>query len=83
VASDLIFLTGVSGFLDCIGGVYGVGIKFTDREPCYPLSLRHFAFNDRNVSSEKAKNELDFEPTPLEEGLRTTVDWIKKMEIKR
>jgi nucleoside-diphosphate-sugar epimerase len=39
--------------------------------------------NDWDVSSEKAKNELEFEPTPLEEGLRTTVGWIKTMEKKR
>jgi len=40
-------------------------------------------FNDWKVSSEMAKNELDFEPTPLEEVLRTTVGWIKRMEKKR
>ena len=40
-------------------------------------------FNDWNVSSEKARNELDFDPTSLKEGLRTIVDWMKKMEKKR
>jgi len=30
-----------------------------------------------------AKSELDFEPTPLEEGSRITVGWIKRMEKKR
>ena len=57
--------------------------KLTGREPFYTLSLRHHMFNDWNVSSEKARNELDFDPTSLKEGLRTTVDWIKRMEKKR
>lgn len=117
MASDLIFLTGGTGFLGrhlvsllssqhyrvrllvrdtsdvswspkqnidlCYGDVTDKNSILTGREPFYPLSLRHYAFNDWDMSSEMVKNELDFEPTPLEEGLRTTVDWIKRMEKKR
>ena len=73
---ELASLTVLSEFMELVS-------KLKGREPFYPLSLRHYMFNDWDVSSEKAKNELDFEPTPLEEGLRTTVDWIKRMEKKR
>jgi len=80
VASDLIFLTGGTGFLGrhlvsllssqdyrvrllvrdtsdvswspkqnidlCFGDVTDKNSKLTDREPFYPLSLRHYAFDD-------------------------------------
>jgi dihydroflavonol-4-reductase len=47
------------------------------REPFYPLNLRHYVFTDWNVSSAKAQRELRYSPTPLEEGLRQTVDWYR------
>lgn len=63
-----------------LAGLLEMVSKFTGSEPFYPLNLRHYVFNDWNVSSEKAKKELGFVPTPIEEGLKQTVDWILEME---
>jgi len=49
----------------------------TKREPFYPIGLKSYVFNDWNVSSEKAKRELGFTPTPFEEGVRQTLAWYK------
>jgi dihydroflavonol-4-reductase len=56
--------------------------KITGREPFYPLNLRHYVFNDWNVSSAKARLELDFEPTPIEKGLQQTIDWYLEQKGK-
>jgi nucleoside-diphosphate-sugar epimerase len=48
---------------------------YTHREPFFPLNLRHYVFNDWPVSSAKARLELGYTPTPLEKGLRQTVEW--------
>lgn len=47
----------------------------TGREPYYPLALASYVFYDWVVSSEKARRELGFEPTPFEEGVRQTLEW--------
>lgn len=52
--------------------------KITRREPFYPLNLRHYVFNDWDVRSDKAKKDLNFSPTPIEQGLKETIDWIRK-----
>jgi dihydroflavonol-4-reductase len=52
--------------------------KITRREPFYPLNLRHYVFSDWRVRSGKARLELGFEPTSIEEGLRKTVAWYKE-----
>ncbi len=52
--------------------------KLSGREPFYPLNLRHYIFNDWNVSSDKARAELGFQPTLLEDGLRQTVAWVEQ-----
>ena len=57
--------------------------KLSKREPFYPLNLRYYIFNDWNVISDKARNELGFVPTSLENGLRETVYWFKNMKNKR
>jgi len=49
--------------------------QYTGREPYYPLNLAPYVFCDWNVSSEKAKRELGFRPTPFEEGARQTLAW--------
>ncbi len=51
--------------------------KISRREPFYPLNLRHYVFNDWQVNSDKARAELGFSPTPLEEGLRQTIAWYQ------
>ncbi len=49
----------------------------TGREPFYPFNLRHYVFQDWRVSSEKARTELGFEPTPFEKGARQTLAWYR------
>jgi dihydroflavonol-4-reductase len=48
---------------------------FTHREPWYPLNLANYVFYDWNVSSEKAKREFGFRPTPFTEGALKTLQW--------
>lgn len=57
--------------------------KLTRREPFYPLNLRYYVFRDWKVLSHKANRDLDFEPTPIEEGLKQTVAWYKRTEWKK
>ncbi|MBW8010066.1 MAG: NAD-dependent epimerase/dehydratase family protein [Chloroflexi bacterium] len=64
-------------FLYAFAGMLEIVAKLTRQEPYYPLNLRHYVFNDWDVSSEKARVELGFIPTPLEEGLKQTVAWYK------
>lgn len=61
----------LAGFMELIS-------KITRREPYYSLNLRHYVFGDWRVLSEKARRELDFVPTPIDEGLRKTVAWYKE-----
>lgn len=45
----------------------------TRREPYYPLNLAPYVFQDWPISSAKARAELDFVPTPLEQGACQTI----------
>jgi dihydroflavonol-4-reductase len=54
--------------------------KISHREPFYPLNLRHYVFNDWDVSNQKAVVELGFSPTPIEEGLAKTAAWLRTLE---
>jgi dihydroflavonol-4-reductase len=49
--------------------------RFTGREPYYPINLAYYVFHDWEVSSEKARRELGFVPTPFEEGAEATLAW--------
>jgi nucleoside-diphosphate-sugar epimerase len=49
--------------------------QLTGREPYYPINLAPYVFCDWNVSSDKARAELGFVPTPFEDGARTTLEW--------
>ncbi len=51
--------------------------RWTGREPYYPIGLYPYVFYDWRVSAEKARRELGYEPTPLEEGLRQTLEWYR------
>lgn len=51
--------------------------KITRREPFYPVGLRSYVFNDWVVSSDKAIDELGFQPTPFRDGARHTIAWFK------
>jgi hypothetical protein len=50
---------------------------FTKREPWYPLNLYPYIFYDWPVSSEKARRELGFHPTPFEDGAHETLEWYR------
>lgn len=49
----------------------------TRREPFWPLNLRSYVFNNWRVSSEKARRELNFRPTPFRDGAYRTVAWYR------
>ena len=49
--------------------------RFTHQEPFYPSNLAHYVFQDWRVSSEKAKRELGFCPTPFAQGAKATLEW--------
>lgn len=49
--------------------------RFTGREPFYPIDMAPYVFQDWRVSSEKAKRELGFRPTPFVEGAAETLRW--------
>jgi dihydroflavonol-4-reductase len=51
----------------------------TRREPYYPVNLAKYVFYDWQVSSDKARAELDFAPTPFEEGAKQTVEWYRQI----
>ncbi len=52
--------------------------KVTGREPFYPINLKPYVFQDWVVSSDKARAELDFVPTPFAEGALSTLEWYRQ-----
>jgi dTDP-D-glucose 4,6-dehydratase len=40
-----------------------------------------YVFCDWNTSSDKARRELGFVPTPFEEGARQTLEWYRQQGI--
>lgn len=57
--------------------------EITHVEPYYPLNLRSYVFNNWQVSSDKARRELDFQPISFREGVRRTLEWYQQMGIWR
>ena len=53
--------------------------RFTRREPFYPINMAPYVFQDWQVSSEKARRELGFRPTPFVEGAQETLQWYREM----
>ncbi len=51
--------------------------RLTGREPFWPITLRSYVYNYWNVSSDKARRELDFVPTDFREGARRTLAWYR------
>ena len=49
--------------------------ELTGRERRYVITMEPYIFGEWNVSIEKARQELGFEPTPFEEGVRETLQW--------
>lgn len=54
---------------------------FTRREPYYPINMAPYVFSDWIVDSRKAERELDFKPTPFEDGARVTIQWYRDIGI--
>lgn len=52
--------------------------RFTGQEPFYPIDMAPYVFQDWRVSSQKAKTELGFVPTPFVEGARATLEWYRQ-----
>lgn len=55
--------------------------KLTHRELLYLITMKPYILGDWNVSIEKAKRELGFSPTPLEVGIRETLDWYVESQL--
>jgi len=55
----------------------------THVEPYYPFNLRLYVFNNWMVSSQKARDELNFRPTPFREGVRRTLAWYRQIGFYR
>ena len=55
--------------------------RYTGREPYYPLNLALYVFYDWQISSDKARRELGFVPTPFEEGARATLAWCRELGL--
>ncbi len=55
--------------------------RCTGREPYYPINLAPYVFYDWEVSSDKARRELGFVPTPFEEGARATLAWYRQLGL--
>ncbi len=55
----------------------------THREPYYPINLAPYVFCDWNVSSDRARAELNLNPTPFEDGARATLEWYWSQGIFR
>ncbi len=55
--------------------------EYTRVEPYYPLNLRSYVFNNWQVSSEKARQQLGFNPISFREGARRTLDWYREIGI--
>ena len=51
--------------------------RYTGVEPYYPINLRSYVFNDWLTSSEKARDELHFRPTPFQQGAEKTLAWYR------
>lgn len=49
--------------------------RYTRREPFYPINMAPYVFQDWSVSSEKARAELGFSPTPFAMGVEATLKW--------
>ena len=56
--------------------------RYTGREPYYPINLALYVFYDWKVSSDKARRELGFVPTPFKDGARATLAWYREQGVR-
>lgn len=76
-------ISGTSAFRFPAPGIFMIPVawlmtqlsKFTHRELLYVLTMKPYILGEWQVSIEKARRELGFEPTPLAVGIRETLDW--------
>jgi nucleoside-diphosphate-sugar epimerase len=52
--------------------------KITGREPFWPINLRSYVYNDWRVSTEKARQELGFQPVDFRDGAGRTITWYRR-----
>lgn len=57
--------------------------RFTRREPYYPINLAPYVFQDWQVSTTKAEQEMGFQPTPFAQGAKITLDWYHEQGLFR
>ncbi len=57
--------------------------RITGREPFWPINLRSYVYNNWRISSDKARNELGFEPTNFRDGARRTIAWYRARKPER
>jgi len=55
--------------------------RYTGREPYYSINMVPYVFGNWNTASDKAHRELDFVPTPFEDGARQTISWYREQAI--
>jgi farnesol dehydrogenase len=57
--------------------------NFTGKDPFItPPLVRKFS-NNWNVSSEKAKNDLNYRPMDLDSGLENTINWYRNQNLRK
>jgi nucleoside-diphosphate-sugar epimerase len=57
--------------------------RYTRREPYYPINMAPYVFQDWLISSDKARQELSFSPTPFAKGAETTLKWYWENNLLR
>ncbi len=58
---------------------YGLFYRITNQKPMFTCqSLKLLIYAPKNISNEKAKNELEYFPRPLEQTLADTLEWYKQ-----
>ncbi|MEM7031998.1 MAG: NAD-dependent epimerase/dehydratase family protein [Chloroflexota bacterium] len=67
-------MLGTASFLEIIA-------KLTHREPFYPLNLKLYVFQDWVVDSHKAETDLEFQATPIEDGITQTLAWYRSLGV--
>jgi dihydroflavonol-4-reductase len=64
-----------------LAGLMTIWARVTGVEPFYPLALKPYVFESWPVSSQKARDELGFVPTPFEEGACRTLCWYRRIGV--
>lgn len=57
--------------------------KITDIPPAITINWIKKYLNDWSLSSAKAERELGYHITPIEVGVRKTIDWLRENSINK